>query len=559
MAAVVALFSFLHVVASLTIPNDHEPLRQRSTPTVTLDNATVTGYNSGSISYYLAELSSRRSRTGDLRFRLPESIDGYSEDFDATSYSPACAQQSVSVPLPSGIISEVTDYIVDTLYADVFPDSEDCKSLSQRGRARDGNRNVESARPSSNSRKWIFGGGFEFGDPSLYDGGIIVQRSIDLGIPLIYVSINYRLSTFGFLASQEVMDAGVGNLGLQDQRESFRWVQNYISAFGGDPDKVTIWGQSAGAISVALQMLTNDGDTEGLFRAAFMQSGAPIPVGNITQGQKYYDQIVEETGCSGASDTLECLRGVSYDTLVDAMNNSPFFFAYQSLDLAWVPRVDGVFLTDLPTQLVADGVIADIPFINGDNDDEGTLFSLSTLNITTDDEFCDWVQEYFLPNATEDQLDELLELYPSTLADGSPYNTSDLDTLSTQYKRIASFQGDAVFQSVRRYFLQHTADKQNVWSYLNKRLKLVPYLGSFHGSDLLQVYGDEELTDYLVRFAVNLDPNGDTGIEWPQYTTASPQMLMMQDDLFEPLTTTEDTYRKAPMAYLNELALTNPL
>ncbi|KIY52453.1 alpha/beta-hydrolase [Fistulina hepatica ATCC 64428] len=552
MTAIVALFSFLHLVASLTIPNDHEPLRQRSTPTVTLDNATVTGYNSGSVSYYLG-IPFAQPPTGDLRFRLPESIDGYSEDFDATSYSPACPQQSFSITPPSDLTSEIVDFIVDTLYPDVSSDSEDCLYL-----------NVvvpETANDTSNLPVlvWMFGGAFEIGDPSSYNGSTIVQRSIDLGIPLIYVSINYRLSTFGFLASQEVKDAGVGNLGLQDQRESFRWIQNYISAFGGDPDKVTIWGQSAGAISAALHMVTNGGDTEGLFRAAFMQSGSPIPVGDITQGQKYYDQIVEDTGCSSASDTLECLREVSYDTLVDAMNNSPFMFDYQSSDIAWVPRVDGVFLTAPPQQLVADGVIADIPFINGDNDDEGTLFSLSTLNITTDDEFYDWVQEYLMPNATEDQLDELLELYPSTLADGSPYNTSDLDTLSTQYKRIASFQGDLVFQSVRRYFLQYTADKQNVWSYLNKRLKWVPYLGSFHGSDLLQSYGGEELTDYLIRFAVNLDPNGDTGIEWPQYTTASPQMLMMQDDLFEPLTLTEDTYRKAPMAYLNELTLTNNL
>ncbi|KIY52398.1 alpha/beta-hydrolase [Fistulina hepatica ATCC 64428] len=552
MAAIVALFSFLHVVASLTIPHDFEPLQQRATPTVTLDNATVTGYNSGSVSYYMG-IPFAQPPTGDLRFRLPESIDGYSEDFDATSYSPACPQQSFSVSLPSYLVSEFADYIVDTLYADVFPDSEDCLYL-----------NVvvpKTATETSNLPVlvWIFGGGFELGDPSLYDGGIIVQRSIDLGMPLIFVSMNYRLSTFGFLASQEVKDAGVGNLGLQDQRESFRWVQKYISAFGGDPDKVTIWGESAGAISAALHMITNGGDTEGLFRAAFMQSGAPVPVGDITKGQKYYDQIVEETGCSGASDTLECLRGVSYDTLTDAMNNSPFVFDYQSLSLAWLPRVDGVFLTDLPQQLVADGVIADIPFVNGDNDDEGTLFSLSTLNITTDDEFYDWVQEYFLPNATEDQLDELLEQYPSTLADGSPYDTSDLDTLSAQFKRIASFQGDAVFQSVRRYFLQHTADKQNVWSFLNKRLKWVPFLGSFHGSDLLQVYGDEELTDYLIRFAVNLDPNGDTDIEWPQYTTSSPQMLMLQDDLFEPLTLTQDTYREAPMAFLNELTLTNPM
>ncbi|KAJ7207637.1 Carboxylesterase family-domain-containing protein, partial [Mycena pura] len=79
--------------------------------------------------------------------------------------------------------------------------------------------------------------------------------------------------------------AGVGNLGLQDQREAMRWVQKYISNFGGDPSKVTIWGESSGAISVAMHMLANDGDTEGLFRAAFMQSGSPVPVGPLENGQ----------------------------------------------------------------------------------------------------------------------------------------------------------------------------------------------------------------------------------------------------------------------------------
>lgn len=196
-----------------------------------------------------------------------------------------------------------------------------------------------------------------------------------------------RSPAFGFLASQEVKDAGVGNLGLQDrkklsivlstsgssseflniscytsEREALRWVQKYIGAFGGDPTKVTMfvqllpyhqprfhtciqiltifcftpcslpsysWGESAGAISVALHMLTNGGDTEGLFRGAFMESGSPIPVGDITGGQPYYDDLVERTGCSGSSDTLECLRGVEYQTLLDAVNQSPSIFSYQ--------------------------------------------------------------------------------------------------------------------------------------------------------------------------------------------------------------------------------------
>ena len=76
-------------------------------------------------------------------------------------------------------------------------------------------------------------------------------------------------------------------------------------------------------------MITNGGDTEGLFRGAFMESGSPIPVGDITGGQPYYDELVESTGCSGSSDTLECLRGVDYDTLKAAMDQTPSIFAYQ--------------------------------------------------------------------------------------------------------------------------------------------------------------------------------------------------------------------------------------
>ena len=89
------------------------------------------------------------------------------------------------------------------------------------------------------------------------------------------------------------------------------------------------WGESAGAISVALQMLTNGGDTEGLFRGAFMLSGSPIPVGDITDGQHDYDTLVAETGCSGAADTLQCLREVPFDTLKAAVDKSPGLFSPQ--------------------------------------------------------------------------------------------------------------------------------------------------------------------------------------------------------------------------------------
>ena len=90
------------------------------------------------------------------------------------------------------------------------------------------------------------------------------------------------------------------------------------------------WGEGAGAISVALHMLTNRGNQEGLFRGAIMQSGGPIPVGDIENGQQYYDFMVERTDCSNAADTLDCLRKVPYATFKKAMDESPSFFSYQA-------------------------------------------------------------------------------------------------------------------------------------------------------------------------------------------------------------------------------------
>ena len=83
------------------------------------------------------------------------------------------------------------------------------------------------------------------------------------------------------------------------------------------------WGQSAGSISVGLHLLVNGGDPEGLFRGAIMQSGSPLSVGDITNGQASYDLIVNETGCTGSANTLDCLRGVPADTLSRAMNRVP--------------------------------------------------------------------------------------------------------------------------------------------------------------------------------------------------------------------------------------------
>lgn len=528
------------------------PLAERAPPTVTLDGATVTGTSSGNVEKFLG-IPFAEPPVGNLRFRLPERITEYTTDVNATAYSPTCPQQAVDLPLPDGLVDETLDEIIDLIYPVLFPNDEDCLTINV---VRPAGTTPEAKLPVL---VWIFGGGFEIGSTSMYDGGVIVERSLDLDEPVVYVSMNYRVAAFGFLASQEVKDAGVGNLGLQDQRAALHWVQQYVSAFGGDPEKVTIWGESAGAISVALHMVTNGGDTEGLFRGAVMNSGSPIPVGDITNGQMYYDQLVDATGCTGSSDTLQCLREVPYDDLKSAQDNTPFLFSYQSLILTWLPRADGVFLADSPQALVQQGSVANVPFISGDCDDEGTLFSFSTLNVTTDDEAREYIEQYWLPRADPADLDELFELYPQDPTQGSPFDTGYLNAITPQFKRIAAFQGDAVFQGPRRFFMQQRDGKQDMWGFVNKRLKNVPLLGTAHGSDLLNAaYGLGEMSDYTIRFAAHLDPNGGGAMEWPKYSVASPQMLTFNDGLV-PLSISEDTYRTEAMGKLIEVMLSNPI
>ncbi|KAI0322091.1 carotenoid ester lipase precursor [Amylostereum chailletii] len=538
------------VLLALAAPIAAVPTR-RASPTIALDNGTFVGTTSGKVNKFLG-IPFAQPPVGDLRFNLPKATDPYVGTHTVTSFGPACPQQALTLPLPAGLAQDAVDFVVNTIYGAVFPDDEDCLTL-----------NVVTPSNATPGSKlpvvaWIFGGGFEIGSPSLYDGKVIVEQAISLNQPVIFVSMNYRVSAFGFLAGQEVKDAGVGNLGLHDQRLAFRWIQKYIGVFGGDPSKVTIWGESAGAISIGLHMVANGGDTEGLFRAGFMQSGSPPPVGDITHGQKYYDAIVSETGCSGSSDTLQCLREVPYDTLKNAADNSPSLFSYQSLNLAWLPRVDGVFVTAPPQELVSQGKVANIPFITGDCDDEGTLFSLANLNITTDAKVHKYLKDIYLPNASDAEIDQILAAYPSDVTQGSPFDTGLFNVLTPQFKRLAAIQGDVVFQAPRRFFLQQRSGKQNTWSFLNKRLKALPVLGSAHATDILNAFGGGDMAAYLIRFATNLDPNGGNNLAWPKYTTGSPKQLTFLDGLI-PEVLTDDTYRTQGFNVLTTLSGKYPI
>ncbi|RPD58743.1 alpha beta-hydrolase [Lentinus tigrinus ALCF2SS1-7] len=509
-------------------------------PQVRLDRATVVGTVNGSVESFLG-IRYARPPVGDLRLRLPQLIDSYNGTINATVYGNQCFQQvSSSQPdLPAEVAQSLSPLLATFSGNADVGQSEDCLNLNI----------IRPANVSTDAKLpvlfWIYGGGFADGSNSIpgYNGTAIVQRSLDLNQPVIYVALNYRLSVFGFLGGKEVQEAGIGNLGLQDQRAALRWVNRYISAFGGDPSKVTIWGESAGSSSVFFQLYANDGNNEGLFRAGIMSSGFALSTGNITEIQGTYDSVVDQVGCSNATDSLACLRSVPADTFLATANDFPTFTDYTGLVSQLSPRADGTFLTTPPYQLVNQGKIADVPFIVGDVKDEGTIFGFGSLNVTTDDEVASYVSELWFPGSSTADVSRLLQLYPSDPAAGSPFDTGDANAFSPQYKRIAALTGDWFFNAPRRQLLDKISTRQTVYNFLSARANFAG-VGYPHTSDLLNAFGPGDMTDYFIRFVNDLDPNGATGIHWPAYNATARATLQFNDGDV-PLNITVDDQRLA--------------
>ncbi|KAF8845026.1 alpha/beta-hydrolase [Paxillus ammoniavirescens] len=514
-----------------------------SPPTVALDNGTFTGVVSAGVNKFLG-IPYAQPPTGGLRFQPTQPISSYSGNYTATEYGPACIQQAVDIPQSMYDAGHNVVKEVEQVYTAASPSSEDCLSINV----------ITPSNVAPGSKLpvvvWFHGGSFQVGSSSAVDGSVIVQRSLTINEPVIYVSMNYRLNAFGFLAGLEVLDADVGNLGLRDQREALQWVQKYIGAFGGDASKVTMWGQGAGAVSASLQMLANNGSTQGLYRGAFLESGAPVPTGHVSHGQAFYDSIVLQTGCNSTVDTLACLRDVSLDALQSAVNCQPSIFGYPSIISAWLPRADDTFLMGPPQQLIQQDSVATIPFVIGNTDDEGTIFSFGNSNITTDDQLHAYLKIYWASNATDATVTNMTTLYPGDVTQGSPFDTGSKNALTPKYKQLAALQGDAMFHGPRRWLLSYRSGKQDMWSYLSKRSKQTPYLGSYQGSDLPNMFGPGDMTDRLIRFVANLDPNDSTDVvQWPKYTTASPNALVFLDG--EPSQDIEqDNFREDAISFL---------
>ena len=146
----------------------------------------------------------------------------------------------------------------------------------------------------------------------------------------------------------------------------------------------------------------------------------------------------------------------------------------QGLNTPYMPRADGVLIKSASQKLALQGKMARIPFIIGNVKDEGTLFSLGIMNITTDAQFSPYVGDNWFQGASQYELKSLLRLYPSDAAAGSPYDTGRQNAFTPQYKRIAALQGDWIFQVPRRQLLDRYSWTRTTYSY-RKRTSLLTF------------------------------------------------------------------------------------
>ncbi|KAI9369165.1 Alpha/Beta hydrolase protein [Aspergillus egyptiacus] len=510
------------------------PTVKIASPSATIVGKTVLGVDS------FNAIPFAQPPTGPRRLKPPQPLEDSLGNFDATIGPKSCPQffSTNEADWPASVLGELANHPLFTLITNA---GEDCLTLDIR---RPAGTTAEDKLPVL---VWIFGGGFELGGTGMYDGSSLVRSSMSLDMPIITVAMNYRVGGFGFMPGKEILEDGSANLGLLDQRLALQWVADNIAAFGGDPEKVTIWGESAGSISVFDQMILYDGDNmykgKPLFRGAIMNSGGIVPADPVdgVKGQAVYDAVVAEAGCSSAEDTLECLRGVDYDVFLDAANSVPGILSYHSVALSYLPRPDGTALTDSPDVLAKAGKYARIPFINGNQEDEGTLFALFQSNLTTTEDLVEYFAKYFFHGASEEQLMDLVATYPTITTHGSPFRTGIFNNWYPQFKRLAAILGDLTFTLTRRFLFQIVEDvtpEVPTWSYLASYNYLTPVLGTFHGSDILQVfygilpnYASRSIHTYYFSFVYDLDPNSRRGslMKWPQWGEDQQMMQFFND------------------------------
>ncbi len=437
--------------------------------------------------------------TGELRWKAPRPVLAWDGVRACHAFGPSCPQPSGERTRSFGNQDE------DCLYLNVWgPVNVPAKPLPV--------------------MVWIHGGGFIAGSGSapFYDGAKFARMGV------VLVTINYRLGPLGFLAhpalSKESPDGVSGNYGLMDQIAALRWVQRNIAAFGGDPGNVTIFGESAGAVSVG--WLMSAPSARGLFHRAIAESGtARGPARSLRENLPGRDSmesvgqnLARELSISEGPDELARLRRVPADELIRIARPT---IGRPGDGTRFGPVVDGRLVPDQPSNLLAAGRVHVVPMILGSNAHDGSVFA-PFAPVKSKAAFDLMVRGLF-PKAA----DTLLGLYP-------------IESETDVRARVTDFITDMAFIAPARATARDLVDHGGqVWVYHFSRTNRIAErrLGQTrHGAEIPYVFGlvrdgliydttDVDLSrammSYWVNFAKVGDPNGGTLPIWPRYERAT--------------------------------------
>lgn len=471
---------------------------------ISLDDGDVQGQVNGATREFLG-IPFAAPPVGSLRWRPPAPVTPWVGTLDATSYSSACPQ----LPSLTGTPSE----------------NEDCLYL-----------NVWTPDPAPVEPRpvmiWIHGGSNVAGSTGdgvpfpgydgvrLYDGHTLAgERNV------VVVTVNYRLGVFGFYGHSDLEgeDLGfpyAGNQGLLDQRQAMQWVQSNIAAFGGDPENVTIFGESAGSFDVCAHVVSPM--SAGLFHRAISQSGGcSVGVRTAAEAATVADNISATLGCDVAPDELACLRAASVTDVLDAAGSVP-----EGAENDLAISIDGAFLPDHPRTLFDTEQFSKVPYILGANLDEGTLFFIGSTPLANDAEYQAALFATFGVYAPE-----INALYPS-----AHYPTPQ-DALIRVFgdSRLVCSTFD-VAQRVAN------ASKTKTFVYSFEQIPGLPFidllnLGAFHGLEIAYVFGSipppssadadvgQRMREFWTRFAERGKPKATATKGWPRFKTKSWKML----------------------------------
>lgn len=366
---------------------------------------------------------------------------------------------------------------------------------------------------------YIHGGGYRFGAPKCWP----FHSWIDIQPRVVIVSVYYRLSVLGFLAHPEFIkrdDLADCNVGIHDQIEALRWTKNHVSKFGGDPNKITICGQSAGGSSVEIQLAAFGGQNRDLFCGAIAQSVYRTPVFQLDQKQPVFDALLKELKCplDGLDGQLEWLRTVNAIDLVQA--SDAVYAKHTEVLWDWKPVIDGELLPDYPTVLLQSGRFVDVPVIVGATTDETP---------STDDMV--WSEELpkHWPLLTTVDIDDIAEKYIAQAlflakAAGDGLNRSATLAFGEAFSKAWIYRynqpaGDSAA-------VEHSSDN---WQMFQGTRTGPNATSTFEPLNQEQTRFAEELVRYWLSFVEVGDPNvhkSSPSPVWPEYRSTGERLVL---------------------------------